>query len=151
MGIDGKRIDEILGTAVADRKVPGAVALVVDRDGVVYEGAAGRTRADGAGAAVTPTTMFRIASMTKALATVGVLQLVEQGKVGLDSPVADVLPEFGSLRVLDGFHGEKPRFRPAASKATVRQLLAHTSGLGYFFLHPELKRHVDTTGVGNPF
>ena len=150
-GIDGKRIDEILGAAVADGKVPGAVALVVDRDGVVYEGAAGSTRVDGEGQAVTPTTMFRIASMTKALATVGVLQLVEQGKVGLDAPVADVLPEFGSLQVLDGFDGEKPRLRPPASQATVRQLLTHTSGLGYFFLNPDLKRHVETTGVGNPF
>ena len=56
--------------------------------------------------------MFLIASMTKAMASVAALQLVEQGQLTLEQPVADVLPEFGELQVLDGFDGDEPRLRP---------------------------------------
>ena len=59
---------------------------------------------------------------------------MEQGLLSLDATVESVVPEFGQLQVLDGFDGDKPRLRPPASEATVRQLMTHSAGLGYFFL-----------------
>jgi methyl acetate hydrolase len=81
-------IDGLLAQAADADAVPGVVALVTGPDGVLYEGAAGEA---------TPDTMFRFASMTKAMATVAALALVEEGRLELDQPVASILPEFGEL------------------------------------------------------
>ena len=124
-------IDDLLEDGAASGAVPGVVAIVVNRDGVLYEGAAGRRSVESL-AAVTVDTMFRNASMTKALASVGGLQLVEQGLLQLETPVASVLPEFGDLQVLEGFDGDRPRMRPPATQATIGQLFNHTSGHGYW-------------------
>ena len=132
-------IDELLGGACAGDALPGAVAIVVDADGVVYEGAAGRLSVYG-DAPARVDTMFRIASMTKALASVAVLQLIESGRLGLEDPVESVLPELADLQVLDGFDGDTPRLRPATSQPTIRQMLNHTSGFGYFFTNEQLER-----------
>jgi CubicO group peptidase (beta-lactamase class C family) len=128
--------------------VPGAVATVVDADGVLFEAAGGNVTPGGD--EVTTDTMFWIASMTKALGTVGVLQLVEQGKIDLDAEVASYLPEFGELQVLDGFDGNEPRLRPPRGAASVRQLLNHTAGLGYQFLNTDLNRWLELTGNPGP-
>jgi CubicO group peptidase (beta-lactamase class C family) len=123
------------------------VAVVVDRDGTQALAAGGTTRADGAGQPLDAGATFRLASMTKALASVAALQLVEQGRVGLDDAVASVLPEWEQLQVLDGFEGDQPRLRPPAEPATIRQLLTHTAGHGYFFLNADLGRYHELTGV----
>lgn len=145
-GSDGTRIDEVLGEAARSGAVPGLVAIAIDRDGVVYEGAAGSLTAGG-GRPAGPETMFRIASMTKALTSVAALQLVDEGRLELEQPVASVLPAYGELQVLDGFDGDAPRLRPPARQATIRQLLTHTAGQGYFFLNAELKRYHELTGL----
>jgi CubicO group peptidase (beta-lactamase class C family) len=75
---------------------------------------------------------------------------VEQGRLSLDATVESILPEFGQLSVLDGFDDDKPRLRPPASKATVRQLMTHSAGLGYFFLNDKLLRYHALTGEPNP-
>jgi methyl acetate hydrolase len=141
MGFDGSEIDGLLNGSVAGGTVHGIVALVVDRDDVLYEGAAGEAGAD---------TMFRNASMTKAVATTGALQLVEQDRLSLDQTVESVLPEFGELQVIEGFDGDKPLLRPPASKATIRQLMTHTAGLGYFFINERLFEYGPRTGLPNP-
>jgi methyl acetate hydrolase len=141
MGFDGSEIDGLLNGAVAGGTFDGVVAMVVDRDGVLYEGAAG-----DAG----PDTMFRNASMTKAVATTGALQLVEQDRLSLDQTVESVLPEFGELQVLEGFDGDRPVLRPPAGKATIRQLMTHTAGLGYFFINERLFEYGPRTGLPNP-
>ncbi len=138
-----------LDAAAAAGDVPGAIATVVDADGVLFEGAGGRVRADEDTAATTET-MIWIASMTKAMATVGVLQLIEQERLGLDDDVASIVPEFGDLQVLDGFDGDEPRLRPAAGGATIRNLLTHTAGLGYSFSNFNLKRWYEITGSPEP-
>ncbi len=142
-------MDGMLDAAAAAGDVPGAIATVVDADGVLYGGAGGKVRV-GEDAEATTETMVWIASMTKALATVGVLQLVEQGRLGLDDDVASILPEFGELQVLEGFDGDEPRMRPAASKATIRNLLTHTAGLGYSFINVNLHRWYEVTGAPEP-
>ncbi len=141
MGFEGSQIDGLLSEAVGSGTVHGVVAIVVDRDGVVYEGAAG---------AAGPETMFRNASMTKAVATTGALQLIEQGRLELDQMVESVLPEFGELQVIEGFDGEQPILRPPAAKATIRQLMTHTAGLGYFFLNERLFRYGPAVGLPSP-
>jgi len=86
-------------------------AVVCGSDGVRYEGRAGRLGVEDGAGAVGPDTVFRIASMTKALVSVGALGLLERDAIELDQPVAGVLPEFADLPVLEGFDGEEPRLR----------------------------------------
>jgi CubicO group peptidase (beta-lactamase class C family) len=75
---------------------------------------------------------------------------VERGLLRLDATVESILPEFGKLQVLDGFDGDRPLLRPPATKATVRQLMTHSAGLGYFFLNEKLLRYHNLTGEPNP-
>src|SRR4051794_39217688 len=130
-------IDTLLDRAVADKAVPYVVALAGDRDGTLYEGAAG-TAAH---------TVFALASMTKAMVSAGALQLIEEGRLELEQPVADVLPAFGELQVLEGFDGDEPILRPPASQATIRHLLTHTSGASYFFSNADIRRWHEVTGT----
>jgi CubicO group peptidase (beta-lactamase class C family) len=143
------RMDGMLDAAATAGDLPGAIATVVDSDGVLFEGAGGVVRV-GEDAEVTTDTIVWIASMTKALATIGVLQLVERGEIDLDAEVASYLPAFAELEVLEGFDGDEPRLRPATTAAKVRQLLDHTAGLGYQFLNADLLRWINTTGNGGP-
>jgi CubicO group peptidase (beta-lactamase class C family) len=141
MAFDGSAIKALLDGAVAEGALHGVAAAVVDRDGLLFQHAAGEAR---------ERTMFRNASMTKAVATTAALQLVEQGRLALDATVESILPEFGRLPVLDGFDGDRPRLRPPASQATVRQLMTHSAGLGYFFINEKLARYLALTGEPNP-
>jgi CubicO group peptidase (beta-lactamase class C family) len=141
-------IDEVLQSAVAAGHVPNAVAVAATDDGVVYEGAAG-PRAAGSDDPVTPDSHFRIMSMTKIVTTTAALQLAEQGKIDLDAPVAEYRPEFDDVKVLTGFDGEVPVLREPASRATVRQLVTHTSGLSYWFWNADIVRWEAATGTPN--
>src|SRR4051812_9864223 len=125
-------LDRVLQSAVDDGDVPLVVATAADARGVIYEGAAGPRRAGGADAVSVDDTM-RLASMTKMITTVAALQLCEHGVVDLDAPVDRYCPEFPNVAVLDGFDGDTPRLRPPARRATVRELMTHTSGLAYWF------------------
>ena len=141
----------VLDAATAAGAVPGAVAVVVDRDGAQGLAAAGTTTVDDVGVPLDAGTPFRVASMTKALTTVAALQLVEQGRVGLDDPVASVVSAWAALQVLDGFDGDQPRLRPPVSAATIRQLMCHTAGHGYLFFNADLGRYHELAGVPTVF
>jgi CubicO group peptidase (beta-lactamase class C family) len=84
---------------------------------------------------MTVDSMFRIASMTKAVTSVALMQLVEQGRLGVDDPVEKFLPEMSKLPVFQSFDAATGdyRLRPSTRPITVRHLLTHTSGLGYPF------------------
>lgn len=141
-------IDRVLQDAVESGAVPNVVAMAADRSGVIYEGAAGPRMAGGRDP-VTADTHFRIMSMTKMVATVAALQQMENGNLDLDAPVDTYCPDFAKLQVLDGFDGETPRLRPPAGRATVKQLITHTAGLGYWFWNAELVRWEAATGTPN--
>jgi CubicO group peptidase (beta-lactamase class C family) len=141
-------IDEVLERAVADGAVPSVAAIAADRDGIIYEGAAG-PRVVGGDDPVTVDTHFRIMSMTKMVATTVALQLIEQGKLDIDAPVERYCPQFAEVEVLEGFDGDTPRTRAPATKATVRHLMTHTTGLSYWFFSPELVQWEAATGVPN--
>ena len=149
MAGDGRlagQLDEVLSDGVARGIAAGLAAVVVDREGELYLGAAGSVTV-GEGLPVTADTVFRIASMTKPLVTVGALALVESGRLGLDDEVASIVPAFAELQVLDGFDGDAPVLRPARSAATIRNLLTHTSGCGYWFGNANLARYQELTGL----
>ena len=147
-GIDGAGLDKVLQGAVEAGGVPHVAAIAADRDGVIYQGAAG-PRTVGESAPVGTDTLFRIMSMTKMPCTVVALQEMEKGNLDLDAPVADYCPEFAEVQVLTGFDGDTPLLRPPASQATVRQLLTHTSGLGYWFWNGDLVQWQKISGIPN--
>jgi CubicO group peptidase (beta-lactamase class C family) len=139
------RIEAALAEAVAGG-LPGIAAAARLPDGTVVEAAVGVRGLDDP-APMTPDTVFWIASFTKALTTAAVLQLVEDGRVGLDAPAARWLPGLASPKVLTGFDAAgAPQLSDAKSPITVRHLLAHTSGLGYEFCSDLLTRYVETVG-----
>ncbi len=146
--IDGTAIDKVLQDAVDSGAVPHVAAIAADRDGVIYAGAAG-PRAVGESDPVSTDTLFRIMSMTKMPCTVAALQQVEQRNLDLDAPVAEYCPEFADVQVMTGIDGDTPVLRPPASQATVRQLVTHTSGLGYWFWSDRLVRWEALTGTPN--
>jgi CubicO group peptidase (beta-lactamase class C family) len=118
--------------AVARGDVPGMVALVVDRDKVLYHEAFGKQNV-AKNVPMEKDTIFRIASMTKAVTSVGVMQLVEQGKVRLDDEVSTYLPRLKSPHVFSKIDERAGTYQtqPARRPITIRQLLTHTSGIGY--------------------
>ena len=124
-------IDDLLHAAVSDGRVPGVVALAADRNGTFYQGAFGRRGLDEH-APMTLDTVFRIASMTKAVTGVAAMQCVERGKLSLDQPAGEIMPELAEPQVLEGFDADgKPILRPARRKITLRMLLTHTAGFVY--------------------
>jgi len=146
--IDGTAIDKVLRDAVDSGRVPHAVAIAADRDGVTYQGSAG-PRESGQSEPVTVDTLFRIMSKTKMPCTAAALQQVEQGNLDLDAPVADYCPEFAEVQVMTGLDGDTPKLRPPARQATVRNLITHTTGLGYWFWSERLVQWEKVTGVPN--
>src|SRR3954468_7255422 len=131
-------VDELLEQGVAGGVAPGFAAVVGNRDGVVTEAAAGEAG---------PDTVFRIASMTKAMTSVAALQLIERGELTLEQPVADVIASFGDLEVLEGFDGDQPALRPPEQPVLVRHLMTHTSGRGYWFSSADMLRWHELTGT----
>jgi methyl acetate hydrolase len=130
-------IDDAMRSAVERKDVAGVVVMAADRKGTIYQGAFGV--ADLAeGRPLKMDSMFRIASMTKAIVSAAAMQLTEQGRFSVDDPVAKYMPEFAKLSVLESFDAATGayRVRPATKQVTVRHLHTHTSGLGYAFTSP---------------
>jgi CubicO group peptidase (beta-lactamase class C family) len=141
------QIDAVLRQAVDAKEVPGVVAMAATDTGLLYEGAFG-LRALDQPAPMTLDTVFRIASMTKAITSVAAMQLVEQGKLTLDGPVPDVDPGIGSPRVLEGFDaGGAPKLRPAKRPITLRHLLTHTAGFSYDVWDANTGRYIKSAGT----
>jgi methyl acetate hydrolase len=128
--------DAVLREVVSgDPRVPGVVAMVSDRHGNIYEGAAGVRALDRPGA-MTTDTVFAIYSATKAITATAVLQLVEEGRIDLDAPAKTYVPALGKVQVLDGFdEAGAPRLRAPKRDITTRMLLLHTAGFGYDFFN----------------
>lgn len=140
-------IAEFAAAAVASGDVPGVVVMIVNRDGVLCEVAAGQQDV-AQGVPMAADTLFRIASMTKPITSVAIMMLVEAGEVKLDDPVAKYLPEDAGRQVFARFNAADATFttRPAARPITLRHLLTHTSGIGYAFCDATVNRIVELTG-----
>ena len=128
-----------LQDAVDAGDLPGVAAAAATDNGVIFEGGAGVLR---------PDSVIWIASMTKAVTGVAAMLLVERGKLTLDGPASDIVPELATKGVLEGFDASgravtrKPR-RPI----TLRHLLTHTSGLGYDTWNADVMKYREATGI----
>ena len=136
-------MDGILERAVARQDVPFAVGMVTDTEGIRYSGAAGEA---APGWPADENTVFRLFSMTKAIGALAATILIDRGKMDFDTPVADILPEFADVQVLDGFDGDTPILRAPKTQATLRHLATHTSGLEYEFWNADVARYMEATG-----
>ena len=140
-------IDAVLRDAATSGQVPGVVAAAANADGVIHQAAFGQ-RDLGAPAAMSIDTVFRIASMTKAVTGAAAMQLVEQGKLSLDAPAGDLVPFLANPMVLDGFDDDgKPKLRPARGTITLRRLLTHTAGFVYDTWNPVMNRYMPMSGL----
>jgi methyl acetate hydrolase len=141
------QVDQVLRAATDRGEVPGVVAMAATREGPVYQGAFGQ-RVLPDGPAMTVDTVFWIASMTKAVTSTAAMRLIEQGKLSLDWPIAEVLPELASPQVLEGFDAAgEPRLRPARRRITLRHLITHTAGFVYDIWNPEMGRYMENAGI----
>lgn len=123
-------IDSGLQRYVDDNRVAGIVALVLQDGKPVYEKAFGWADKE-AGRRMTTDTIFRIASQTKALTSVAIMQLIEEGRLTLGRRAGDFLPTFAKTTVATGRKGETLVTEPARRPITIRDLLTHTAGISY--------------------
>jgi CubicO group peptidase (beta-lactamase class C family) len=136
-------IDKVLKKPIESGAIPGVVGLAANDRGVFYEGAFGRRAVDKADA-MTIDSVFRIASMTKAVTGAAAMQLVEQGRIGLEQPMGEVLPVIRDVKVLEGFDAAgAPKLRAPKGPVTLRHLLTHTSGYGFDIFNADLGRYIE--------
>lgn len=136
-------LSSVLGQAVEAEQVPFVVAMAGNAGGIIFSGAAGDA---ASGRAADEDTAFRIFSMTKAVGSLAAMILIDRGRLSMDTPVADILPEWNDLEVLTGFDGDTPLLRAPRTTATVRHLATHTSGMEYEFWNPDVPRYLEKTG-----
>jgi len=142
-----KSLDQILSQAVESKAMPGIVAAAATDQGTLYEGAFGK-RELGKEAPMAPDTVVWIASMTKAITATAVMQLVERGKLGLERPASEVVPDLARAKVLEGFDpAGKPRLRAPKRPITLRHLLTHTAGFGYEIWDQGIIQYQTATGT----
>jgi methyl acetate hydrolase len=140
-------INQILRQKTDAGEIPGVVAMAATREGVIYQGAFGKRDLAGE-AAMTADSVFWIASMTKAVTAAAAMQLVEQGRLSLERPIGDVLPDLAAPQVLEGFDANgAPRLRPARNPITLRHLLTHTAGFAYNMWNGDMVRYLEQTGT----
>ncbi|OKO73562.1 serine hydrolase domain-containing protein [Bradyrhizobium sp. AS23.2] len=141
------QIDEILRQKSDAKEIPGVVAIAANGSDVLYQGAFGKrdlSKPD----AMTADSVFWIASMTKAVTAAGAMQLVEQGKLSLDTPIGSVLPDLAKPQVLEGFDAKgEPKLRPAKAPITLRQLMTHTAGFCYNMWNGDFAVYAEKTGI----
>jgi CubicO group peptidase (beta-lactamase class C family) len=132
-------ISSFLAGAVTRQEIPGAVALVMGCDGVLYHEAFG-TQDRGHERAMQNDTIFRIASMTKPVTSLAIMKLIDEGRLGLDDEAKTWVPWLRAPKVLQDvdLQARSYRTRPAVTPITVRHLLTHTSGIGYDWSDPGL-------------
>jgi CubicO group peptidase (beta-lactamase class C family) len=130
-----QRLDRVMQEYVDTQRVSGLVTILV-RNGKVAELAAYGKRDVEANAPMQKDTIFRIASISKAVTSVAVMMLVEEGRIGLSDPVSKFIPRFKRTTVIvpppaGAIPGSPASIVPAKREITIRDLLTHTAGIGY--------------------
>ncbi len=140
-------IDKALASAMAGDRIAGLSAAAADEHGAIYQSAFGRRGLDSP-ARMTADSVFRIASMTKAIAGAAAMQMVEQGKLSLDQPANEILPFLADTKVLLGFDAkDNPILRAPKTRITLRNLLTHTAGFVYDTWNADMHRYAQITGL----
>ena len=129
-----KKIDALFKEQYDKKWLPGAVAIVARNGVVTYHQSMG-TSGIGNDQPMKKNDLFRIASMTKAVTSIAMMILFEEGKYMLDEPVSKYIPEFKTMNILKDFNEKDSTYTtvPAKRLITIRQLLTHTSGIAYGF------------------
>ena len=141
------QIDQVLGQKTDSKEIPGVVAMAATGNEVIYQGAFGK-RDLSKDDAMTADGVFWIASMTKAVTAAAGMQLVEQGKLSLDAPIGNVLPDLASPQVLEGFDASgAPKLRAAKTPITLRHLMTHTAGFAYDMWNGDMVKYLEKTGT----
>ena len=141
------QVEQLLRQKTSEREIPGVVAMAANANEVIYQGAYGK-RDLSKDDPMTLDSVFWIASMTKAITAAGAMQLVEQGKLSLDAPIGEVLPDLSAPQVLEGFDSNgEPKLRPATCPITLRHLMTHTAGFAYNLWNGEIVRYLERTGL----
>lgn len=132
-----KRLDQHIESFVNQGHVPGGVFTIARKGKIVYNKSFGYHTLDKK-KKYQEDDIFRLASMTKAYTTVSIMQLYEQGKLGLDDPIFYYIPAFRQSAVLDQFNEADSSFttKPVNRPITIRHLLTHTSGITYGVFNP---------------
>jgi CubicO group peptidase (beta-lactamase class C family) len=127
-----QRIDYNINQWINDGRLNGGVALIIRNGKIVYHKAFGFDDLEKT-KPIRTDNIYRIASQTKAITSVAIMMLYEEGKFLLDDPVSRYIPEFTKQQVLDKFNEADTTYTtvPAKSEITIRQLLTHTSGISY--------------------
>jgi len=143
---DKGELSRQVSSAVSRGDAPGVVALIVGREGVLFEGAAGKLEV-GHDKPMPVNAIFSIASMTKPVTSVAIMMLFEQGKLKLDDPVSKYLTGFDNPQVITKFNDKDATYetRPAKRPMTIRHLLTHTSGIAYGAFNPIVDRLKEST------
>jgi len=134
-------LDDFLRGRVAAGDVPAVVAMVVDRHSTTYAGAFGKQNV-AQNRDLRLDAIFRIASMTKPVTSLAAMMLYEEGRLSFDDPVTKFLPELANRRVMTTWHAADNTYESRSPKRviTVRDLLTHTSGIGYPFADARLAK-----------
>lgn len=144
------RIDSLLNKAMLENHIPGAVALVARKGKIVYFKSFGKSNVEN-NTPFNNQSIFRIASQSKAITTTAAMMLWEEGKFNLDQAVSDFIPEFKNPQILDSFDIATGTYttKPAKKEITVRQLITHTSGIGYGVIdgNPKMKAIYRNAGI----
>jgi methyl acetate hydrolase len=141
------QIDQLLRQKSDAKEIPGVVAIAANSKEVIYQGAYGK-RDLSKDDAMTPDSVFWIASMSKAITAAAGMQLVEQGKLSLDAPIGKLLPDLASPQVLEGFDAKgEPNLRPAKNPITLRHLMTHTAGFAYDMWNGDMVKYLEKTGT----
>src|SRR5947199_441625 len=141
------QIDQVLRQKRDAKEIQGVVARAANSKEVIYQGAYGR-RDLSKDDARTVDSVFWIASMSKAITAAGAMQLVEQGKLSLNAPIGQVLPDLAAPQVLEGFDAKgEPKLRPAKNPITLRHLMTHTAGFCYDLWNGDMVKYLERTGT----
>jgi CubicO group peptidase (beta-lactamase class C family) len=127
-----QRLDRVVQEYIDRQWIPGAVVLIARHGKIVYYKGLGKDDMEK-GNKMDKEAIFRIASQTKAITSTAVMMLYEEGHFLLDDPISQYIPEFKNPKVLDKFNTKDSTYTsvPATNEITIRQLLTHTSGIGY--------------------
>jgi methyl acetate hydrolase len=141
------QIDQLLRQKSDAKEIPGVVAMAATAEEVIYQGAYGK-RDLSKDDAMTSDSVFWIASMTKAITAAAAMQLVEQGKLSLEAPIGEVLPDLAAPQVLEGFDANgEPKLRPAKKPITLRHLMTHTAGFAYDMWNGDVVQYLEKSGL----
>ena len=142
-------INQFFQGAVDRNEIPGVVAIVANKDQMLYHGAFGKIEVENE-VDMRRDAIFDIASMTKPITSVAVMMLHEEGRLDLDDPISKYMPALEDREVIDHFNDTDTTYttKPVEQEITIRHLLTHTSGLGYDFSNHTLNLLAQKRGIG---